>query len=714
MILLVGALLVSLAVAESPAAHAAPPTTAALDSAAVAPLIAHGSLEQHKTAERTLERVLKRDRDNLAALLLSGRLAVVEGKLDLGRRFYRRAIKIAPDNREAHRELGLLWMREWGRYREAQVLQRAVDELEPSLPPAGTPADSADWIALAMYAALQCERGAPERARVVLAPRIDAGATPWAILALGMAQHGLGQLRDADRSFARGMRAIGPIERAGYTDVRPVASGPEREDFGRLSLEDRAAWLRVFWKSHDPTPTTDVNEFQLEFYRRVTAAFLFYRPPAHKWWDARGDTYVRFGAPDVVDLVDALRDIGEGELITVAVPSEIIWKYPRFRMDIRLSETTLSGSYSFPFATRVNSFRPYMNRGVRDLPAVRNPTTGRINWDPALEQERLVQTRRERRGAELLDRGAFLVPVDFRRRIVAFATTHAAFRSSVLGETRQQVAMGVSPASLDEAGRERLQSRLRAALADTVVWGIATSDSGGVGPEDSVTVLTATAVLFDPAWREVRRVTSHGPFQRINTVDGPMLVAALDLSAPPGHYYLATSMEDSASIGARREGANLPEYPPSLCLSDLQMAADDSALVRGPRVNLPLPLQSLGGDQPLVITFEAYNLSRDIRGQARARVSATIRELPDPGQLRKGVVSRSGGLFGRPRTAGVITTEFSDVVRNSTLARTFAVDVGALDAGDYQVDVVVHDEGTGLEASARTTFTRKYETARRN
>lgn len=705
------AVLLSLGLACSPPAWAGTPLAATADSAALAPLIAHGSLDQHKEVEHALDRALKRDRSNLPALVLSGRLAVVEGKYDLGRSFYLRVVKLVPGHREAHREIGLLWVREWGRYREPRVLQRALDELELSLPSPLASLDSADWIALTMYAALQCERGAPERARAVLSPRIAVRPTPWAILALAVAEQGLGRLSDADRTFERGIRALGPIERAGFSDIRPVASNAEREAFGQLSLEDRPAWLRVFWKSHDPTPTTDANEFHLEFDRRVTAAFLFFRPPDQKWWDARGDTYVRFGPPDLVDLVDALRELGGGEMTTVAVPDEIIWHYPRFRMDIRLSETTLGGNYTFPFSTRINAFRPYMNRGVRELPAVRDPITGRIAWDPALAHERLIETFREHRGAELLDRGAFMVPIDFRRRIVAFATAHAAFQSSVLGEARQHIAMGVSPKSLDDAGRERMQSLVRATLADTVAWG-AVRDSSATA-EDSVHVLTATAVLFDPAWREIARVVSRGPFQRIDTADGPLQVAAVDLSAPPGHYYLATAMEDSASIGARREGANLPDYPPSLCLSDLQLVADDSALVRGPRVTVPLPVQTLGADQPLVLAFEAYNLARDIRGQARARVSATIREMPDPTDFRtgKGNTSRGGGLFGRLRTAGVITTEFSDVVRGSTLARTFAVDVSALAAGEYEIDVVVQDEGTGLETSAKTSFVRKLELA---
>ncbi len=705
------ALLLSLSLAHPPATRADSPAAPALDSLALAGLIAHGSVEDHKNVEHILGNALKRDRTNRTALALFGRLAIIEEKFALGRTYFQRLLKLDPANREAHREIGRLWEREWGRYREPRAMQRAIDEFEQALPETGAPADSADWVALTHFAALQCERGAAERARAVLGARLDDTAPAWALLLHASALHALGSLGEAEREFERGIRKLGPIERNGFTDVRPVATGADRDAFGQLSLEDRPAWLRIFWKSHDPTPTTSANEFQLEFYHRVTLAFVFFRPSGQKWWDARGDTYVRFGAPDVVDLVEQERQLSNGDIITVAVPDEIVWRYPRFAMDIRMSETTLSGTYTFPFTTRVNEIRPYLNRGTRDRPIFRSPTTGGIGWDPALEHERMITTARERRGAALLDRGAFLVPIDFRRRIVAFHSTHAAFAAQGLGDVRHRIALGVSPASLQQAARDRQAARARGALADTVVGAMVVDST--VAASDTAQALTATAVLFDPAWREVARTVSRGPFMQVETVEGPLLVAALELTAPPGHYYLATAMEDSATIGARREGALAPEYPPTLCLSDIQMVADDSALVRGPRVTLPMPVQTLGGDQPLVLAFEAYNLARDITGTARARVGATIREMPDPADLRTGLKARPGGLFGRPRKAGVITTEFHDVIKSSTLARSFAIDVSALDAGDYEVEVTVHDEGTGLETSSRATFARKADLVHR-
>jgi GWxTD domain-containing protein len=76
------------------------------------------------------------------------------------------------------------------------------------------------------------------------------------------------------------------------------------DEYSNLDSVAKREWLRIFWKKNDPTPTTNENEGKLEFERRVTFARKsfhyfdnlnsFYYAP----WDARGEIYVKFGAPD--------------------------------------------------------------------------------------------------------------------------------------------------------------------------------------------------------------------------------------------------------------------------------------------------------------------------------------------------------------------------------------------------------------------------------
>jgi len=76
-----------------------------------------------------------------------------------------------------------------------------------------------------------------------------------------------------------------------------------------LSLEnewDQKEWWRKFWKSRDPTPTTELNEAEKEFISRVMYAWenfgrewnfeKDYYPP----WDSRGEVYIKLGEPDKI------------------------------------------------------------------------------------------------------------------------------------------------------------------------------------------------------------------------------------------------------------------------------------------------------------------------------------------------------------------------------------------------------------------------------
>lgn len=80
-----------------------------------------------------------------------------------------------------------------------------------------------------------------------------------------------------------------------------------------LSLEndwDRSEWWRKLWASRDPTPTTEHNEAEEEFRRRVRYAWEYY---GREWeydnffyppWDSRGEVYIKLGNPDERDMTD--------------------------------------------------------------------------------------------------------------------------------------------------------------------------------------------------------------------------------------------------------------------------------------------------------------------------------------------------------------------------------------------------------------------------
>ncbi len=97
-----------------------------------------------------------------------------------------------------------------------------------------------------------------------------------------------------------------------------VADADEFDELRALTDDyDRKEWIRKYWKDKDPTPTTQENELQDEFERRVGFArsefsepwnytHFRYLPDEHLregWyrapWDARGELYIKYGEPDV-------------------------------------------------------------------------------------------------------------------------------------------------------------------------------------------------------------------------------------------------------------------------------------------------------------------------------------------------------------------------------------------------------------------------------
>lgn len=104
-----------------------------------------------------------------------------------------------------------------------------------------------------------------------------------------------------------------------------------------LGDEEKQDWLVENWKDADPNPRTKVNEALQEFERRVQFArehfagfwndkMTKYLPEQYQregWanapWDARGEIYIKYGAPDFETLGDGF--------------NEVEWTYYRYNVD---------------------------------------------------------------------------------------------------------------------------------------------------------------------------------------------------------------------------------------------------------------------------------------------------------------------------------------------------------------------------------------------
>ena len=68
------------------------------------------------------------------------------------------------------------------------------------------------------------------------------------------------------------------------------------------SFSERKKLFEKFWKGVDPTPETEINELQLEYYRRVRYANRHFAILGQDGWHSdRGKIYILYGPPDSVE-----------------------------------------------------------------------------------------------------------------------------------------------------------------------------------------------------------------------------------------------------------------------------------------------------------------------------------------------------------------------------------------------------------------------------
>ncbi len=83
------------------------------------------------------------------------------------------------------------------------------------------------------------------------------------------------------------------------TDVTELLSEKEERQYKALPTNQaRAAFLKRFWLSQDPTPATLTNERLVEHYERLLYAREHLSYPGSLGYDDRGKIYIKYGPPD--------------------------------------------------------------------------------------------------------------------------------------------------------------------------------------------------------------------------------------------------------------------------------------------------------------------------------------------------------------------------------------------------------------------------------
>lgn len=84
------------------------------------------------------------------------------------------------------------------------------------------------------------------------------------------------------------------------SEVRYIINKKEKKMFYSLATEkERDEFINEFWKKRDPDPSTDENEYKIEYYDRIEQANNLFRDGGKNGWKSdRGRVYILLGPPE--------------------------------------------------------------------------------------------------------------------------------------------------------------------------------------------------------------------------------------------------------------------------------------------------------------------------------------------------------------------------------------------------------------------------------
>ena len=150
---------------------------------------------------------------------------------------------------------------------------------------------------------------------------------------------------EAEKSFDKAFSMMPDEDRMPYEDISLLHSADLQELYLTSSTDKKIEWNKKFWIEQDPTPSSEINERQLEHYRRVFIASetLTNKRLALEGEETdRGKAMIKFGLPakKYYDLSGSLTG------------GWIIWEYHLDQQSFRLyfHDEFLSGNFHFPIS----------------------------------------------------------------------------------------------------------------------------------------------------------------------------------------------------------------------------------------------------------------------------------------------------------------------------------------------------------------------------
>ena len=481
-------------------------------------------------------------------------------------------------------------------------------------------------------------------------------------------------------------------------DVDPILTQSERDAWKKLETdEEREKFIEDVWRSRDPDPDTEENEFKQEFFERSAYANEHFSSGKPGRLTDRGRIYIKFGKPDEIESHPAggtyRRPSYEGGGATSTYPFEK-WFYrhlPNVGSGIEIEFVDPTGSGEYRIARN-----PDEKDALINVPGAESTFAELAGLETRAERienlggfGRANYMRSSDSPFEVLNLMASLErDQPFERNFLGTSTTTPIVDDNAINFETQINYFRQS------------DNRVLAVLTlQTDNEQLSFTNSGGI----EIARLNIFGRVITLANRPIGKfedsVTATATSEELSTTRTRKSAYARGITLNPGRYRVDVIVRDiqSGAAGLKQVGFVVPEFPPDrLSASSVVLAAKlekmESGAAIGPFViGTTNVIPNLSGvfkrNQPVGVYLQIYNAAID---------QTTLRPAADA----EYVLLKNGKEVSKEIEDW---RQINDAGQRLTLSRL--LDTRSLNPGEYQVQIRIRDHVSGETIAPSASFT---------
>ena len=476
-----------------------------------------------------------------------------------------------------------------------------------------------------------------------------------------------------------------------------ILTQSERDAWKKLATDDeREKFIEEFWRTRDPDPDTEENEFKEQFYERLAYANEHFSSGKAGRLTDRGRIYIKFGKPDSIESHPAggsyERESWEGGGSTSTYPFER-WFY-RYIPNVR-SGVTLE----FVDPTGTGEYRLAKNPDEKDALI-------QTGGGPTFAELAGIETRAQR----IANLGNF-GRVNYTRAedspfevmgLISSLERDQPHERNYLSTTTDTPKVDDSAISFETQFNYFRQSDNRVLAVLTVQTDnseITFTDSGGLQTARMNIFGWVTSVANRRVGKFEDSVSTTATPEELSTTRMRKSAYARAFILDPGRYKVDVIVRDvqSGATGVRQVGFEVPEFPTDrLSTSSIVLAAKLENLERGVAggpfwIGTTKVIPNIAGvfrrNDPVGVYLQVYNAGID-QTTLRPAADAEYVLIKDGKELSKQLED---------------WRDINDAGQRLTLTRL--IDTRSLAPGEYQIQVRIRDHVTNQTITPSAKFT---------